>query len=582
MKALEHRLAPWVILAVTLAIALTTITIGFYTDDYAIRAGLSGQWPNGPAAWDLYRFTYGGVTENQAAIASSALPWWATPAMKLHLVRPLTSLSFLLDSKVFGASPLGWHLHSIAWYVLLVHLVGCVLRALLPRRTANLAMLVYALSAAHFLVYGWIASRHMSIAAAVGMIGVLALVRGHRLARWIFAGCLAIGLVAGETGIAIAVFGIVFVVVKTPRGALAKQLAPAALVLLAWLAFYVAVGGGASHSDGYVDPTSAPGRFAIKAVTMLPVMIGNATFGVPAEMVSVVSAGPFVIVGVVAAIFLVAMWRGVRGALAEEERSALPWLVAAALLATAPSLGGFPGARILLVPNVGFAALVAVLVVRGLEAIDGGSRLGRIARGAGASLLVLVHVVAAPVLDLGNTSFNAKVARDHAALVAGIDISDMPPGDVRLFVIGASDPLITMYPPIMSIVTSPELRARLRCWSVISPTRSDHDLRRTGPRSFTVRPTSGRMLEGPFEALYRSRSDPFRAGDEVRQCNVVYRIVAVDEGRPTEIELTFDTSLDDPSLRLLRWDGARFARLTPPPIGEAMVIPWSKGPLGMF
>jgi hypothetical protein len=579
MKLFERRIAPLAILAIVLGVALVTIRLGFYIDDYAIQAGLSGRWPNGPAAWDLYRFTYLDEAHNRAAIAASDLPWWTVPTLKLHLVRPLTSLGFLLDTKVFGnAAPLGWHLHSIAWYLLLVHLVGLVLRRLLPRGTANLAMLIFGLSTAHFFAYAWIACRHMPIAAAIGLLGIHALVREHRYASVIFAACLGVSLLAGETAIGIAVFGLVFLVATTRPTrvvAMARRVAPTAVVLVVWLAFYVSVGGGAAHSDGYVDPTSAPIRFALKAAKMLPVMIANATFGVPAEMVSAFPATPFVLVGFVAVAFVCAMWRGARTAMADDEKRVLPWLAVGAVLATIPSLGGFPGARILLVPDIGFAAIIAVLIRRGWRA-------GGVARRAGVGLLCLVHLVAAPLLDLGNSSFNAKVGRDLEALVRTIDVEDVPSGGVRLFVMGGSDPLVTMYPPIVAIATSEKLRERVRCWSVVSGTKGNHELLRSGARTIRVRPTSGRMLDGPFEALYRSKDDPLHAGDEVKQCDVVYRVLAVDEGRPTEIELDFGAPLEDPGLRILLWNGTGFERFRPPEVGASATVPWAAGPLGMF
>ena len=587
MKALEHRLAPWLVLAIALALGLASLQLGFYNDDYLLIAGVKGYWPHGPPVWDLYRFSYGSEQKNLEAIADSGLMWWASPAFKLHLVRPLASLGFALDLKLFGdGSSLGWHLHSIVWYLVLVHLVGSVLRASMPRAiaTANLAMLVYAVSTAHFFAYGWVASRHLAIAATLGMFGLLALVRGHRRGPWIFAGCLAASLGGGEAGIGIAIFGIVYVLSRPKSGSseIARKLAPTAVVLCVWLGCYVAIGGGAAHSDGYVDPTSAPGRFAMKAATMIPVMVANATFGVPAEMATIMPPAPLAVLGLVAAAFVFGMWRSARPAMLDDERSALPWLVVAGLMAIAPSLGGFPGARILLVPNLGFAALIAVLVRRGFAKIEGGSTVGRIARAGGAGLLCFVHVIAAPLIDVANASFTAKTARRLEELSATVDVSDAPPTGVRFFVLGASDPTVTMYPPTVQLATSAKHRELARCWSIVSGAKTSHEMRRVAPNVIVVRPTAGRMLDGPFEALWRSRSEPFRPGDESRQCNVVYRVNAVDGGLPSEIQLTFDVPLEDPSVRFLRWNGERFERLVVPPVGDTATIAWSAGPLGMF
>jgi hypothetical protein len=68
------------------------------------------------------------------------------------------------------------NLHSIAWYVALVAVVGLVLRSVLPRATANLAMLVFALSTAHYFPYAWISCRHMVLAAIPSLLGCWAFV----------------------------------------------------------------------------------------------------------------------------------------------------------------------------------------------------------------------------------------------------------------------------------------------------------------------------------------------------------------------------------------------------------------------
>jgi len=90
------------------------------------------------------------------------------------------------------------------------------------------------------------------------------------------------------------------------------------------------------------------------------------------------------------------------------------------------------------------------------------------------------------------------------------------------------------------------------------------------------------MLRGPFESLYRAEHVPFRVGDEARQCGATYRVTAVDAGRPTEVEIHFDRSLDDPSIRLLAWRDGRLKALSPPRIGESVEIGWAPGPLGAF
>ena len=44
--------------------------------------------------------------------------------------RPMVLLSFSLDKAIFGAQPLGYHLHSLAWHLLAVVALAAVLKDL--------------------------------------------------------------------------------------------------------------------------------------------------------------------------------------------------------------------------------------------------------------------------------------------------------------------------------------------------------------------------------------------------------------------------------------------------------------------
>ncbi len=43
---------------------------------------------------------------------------------------------------------------------------------------------------------------------------------------------------------------------------------------------------------------------------------------------------------------------------------------------------------------------------------------------------------------------------------------------------------------------------------------------------------------------------------------------------PSRVEFTFDVPLDDPSLRLVAWREGRLKAVTPPPVGESILVPW--------
>jgi hypothetical protein len=218
----------------------------------------------------------------------------------------------------------------------------------------------------------------------------------------------------------------------------------------------------------------------------------------------------------------------------------------------------------LLAANVGFSALIAVLIWRAFEGPG-------FTRRAGASLLAAVHVLLPPFFAVYNATSTVHVARatENVALTAEIG-----PNRPRVFVIGTSDSVVDLYAAHYLAASAPETMA---CWSTLSASKQAHWLSRTGPSDLQLRTESGPMLGEGWAPLYRAdvRS---RVGDEVRQCGATFRVVEAVDGRPTAVNVHFDRALEDPSVALLVWREGRLRALRLPSVGEPIRIPWSSGP----
>jgi hypothetical protein len=566
-RIFESPKAPWLILALTFVITLSGVRLGFYNDDHALRAALSGNWPHGPKWWDLYSFATGDLERNRAAIESGVLPWWTAPGFQVRLVRPLASALFAFDHAVFKDFALAYHLHSSVWYLALVASVGLLFRTVLPRATANLAMLVYALAFAHFYPWAWVSCRHMLVASVPCVLGIVALLRHPRAGPWLFALGYAVGLTAGETALGAFAFLLCHVGFDLTRRFV--SLLPAAGVSVLYLVGYKLVGGGAAESDGYLDPAHSPVAFATKACAQLPMLLGNAILAIPSEVSLLSGRLPLIALGLIGVVGVAWLVRASANQLDPVEQKALPWLVVAGVVACVPSLGAFPGGRILLLPDVGFAALIAVLLRRGF------SHAGWLRRGA-LAFLAFVHLVASPLLDVGQAFYIGHIARRVEEIA---ESAETGPGQPRAFVFGTSDPMVNMYVPAALADTA---RHRLSCWSTLSGAKRSHRITRTGNAEIVLRPLDGALVREPFETLFRSVDIPFRVGDEARQCGAVYRVTAIEAGRPTEVRVSFDRPLEDPSLRFLAWRSGRLVAAKMPAVGESMEIPWTPGPLGSF
>src|SRR5262249_7377429 len=153
--------------------------VGFLTDDYGFRAALHSRSASARAAYDLFRFVPGDGDGNATRVHSGRLPWWSAPDLKIHFIRPLTSLTFALDERAFGDNPLGYHLVSLAWYLWLLAFAAALFRSLLAPAAATCALAAFAWAGAHVEAYAWISARHVLIAAALAATA-LAIVAARR------------------------------------------------------------------------------------------------------------------------------------------------------------------------------------------------------------------------------------------------------------------------------------------------------------------------------------------------------------------------------------------------------------------
>lgn len=576
---LERPRAVPVIAALALLLALPSLAIGFYLDDYVMVSYLDHRFSYSAPWWDLYRLTPRGLDAMRAFIASGETPWWTAPQLNMHFVRPLPSALMTLDHAIFGHAPLGWHLHSLAWYAALLSVVAFFFRRVLPRATATLALLVFALSDANVFPFAWPSARYGLVAATFATLGVTAHVRfrrdGWEPGRWLGPIALVGGLLASEGALGGVAFAVAYDLVGPTAGRSRDRVVravPFVVLACAYLAVYSALGGGARGSAAYVSPLSEPGAFLAAAVTRFPVFLADAILGVPADLSFLGFERVLAVAGGIAALGFAFLWLGCARLVPEDERAALRWLGLGSVVAMAAGVGGLPGSRELLVANLGLSPILAVLFRYGFAA-------GRFAwpRRLAVGLLALAHVGLAPIGQLGNVLNMRETTR--ATEDAARSIVRVAEGAGRIFVVTASDPMASWYP---QAVVASESTGPLACWSWLSGAQADVVLTRTGARSFTLEPRGTTFLRAGFETLERSPDLPFQAGDEVTTCGARVRVVSVDGGRPARIEVTSDGDLETPGTAWLAWDAGAMRRVAFPPPGGLVTIPWTPGPSGMF
>jgi hypothetical protein len=542
----------------------------FMGDDLMQLSVLEGVSP--AAAWtgplDLYTISDGVPAHVLAMQDAGLFPWAADPAFEMAFFRPLSSGLLALDHALFGLHPAGYRLHGALWSLALVAGAGWVLRRALHGRAAAIAVLVFVLSAVHGM-FCWTAARHVVIAAALGFGALAAHLRwredGWRPGVALSLAGLALSLAASEVGVAVAVYLLAyeaFGAQGTTRARLraaAPTLGLVAVYVLAWHA----LGHGASAGTDYVDPIREPGAFLFELPARLAVLAGGVVMGGGGIDLWVLRRdlrGPLVLAGALVTAGFAAVLRVAWRETAVAQRRGAGWLGVAAVVSAVPFAGTPIGARCLLVPLVGGAALIAVVIDRWWTARRRqGAHHGRVF-GVASALIAVVHLALAPLGRLLTPIILQQGMAERAAAAvrnAELDASTLPRQTVVVLV--APDLVVGLHAAFHRLLHRLPMPA---AWRVVSWAPGPHRFVRTGLDTLE--------MEVDGSAF---RSAMLRPGTVVTLSDMEVTVLAPRDEGATRVRIRLDRPLDDPSLTLLAWRDGRLRRVEAPPLGGVITVP---------
>jgi hypothetical protein len=291
MRFLERLSGPRAVLVSALlagAVVVPSLGMGYAADDFLHLAALEGMdTPAGPL--DLFTFARGDPEHTLPFIEHGPYPWWTFPGVKLAFFRPLSSALAFAEHALFGRAPLLAHLHSLLWYVALAAVAAALYQRTLSSRVAVLAAVLFAIDDAHFMPAAWIANRNALIAGVPALLGLWAHLRAREEGwrpgyAWSVLG-FCIGLAGGE--VALAAFAYLFAYELSREERWSRRLvalAPAAVIGLAYVIAYKALGYGARDSAIYVDPVSTPLRYLAVAPARCFALIGALVMSSPVDL----------------------------------------------------------------------------------------------------------------------------------------------------------------------------------------------------------------------------------------------------------------------------------------------------------
>ena len=221
----------------------------------------------------------GDPAQRAVLLEEGVFGWWMAPDFRMSFWRPLSSLTHVVDHRLWPRSSLLAHAQTMLWFAALLAVLAALYRRFHPPWVAHLALLLYAVDDARGWVLGWTANRNALVAATLAFAALLAHDRarrdGWRPGRWLAPALFAAALLGGEA--ALAVTGYLFAhALFLDSGPLARRLArlwPYAALSLAWLSAYGMLGYGTTGGGMYLNPLSEPTLYLGALVERLPILL---------------------------------------------------------------------------------------------------------------------------------------------------------------------------------------------------------------------------------------------------------------------------------------------------------------------
>ncbi|MGQ9649729.1 MAG: hypothetical protein ACUVXJ_06445 [Phycisphaerae bacterium] len=560
---------------------LFSLRWGFLYDDYIHQFMLRRIEHGDPArAWGLFDF---GVRPGPGhpLFEWGFYPWWTDPDFKIRFFRPVSSLSIAADYRLYGDWAPGYHLTSLGLFVVLLVMVYRLYLALeLPGTALAWAMAVMALSDIHTLPVGWIANRN-ALWVAIFLVAMLLSLHACRvrprstmLVSVVVCFLLACG--AKESGI----IGLPVAFLHEwlyPRGAsgpslrdrlaaVVKSRPLAALVLAAgaYVCWYTSAGYG-TQSLLYPTPWRDPGQYFSRLASIMPVAVVSLFIGFSADVAAALRESMPWVLPAAAIVSIAVFWilgRTIR------------WTPAAflglglALFSFIPEAGADPSDRLFLNTSIGTSILIGLL----LHHVGRWSVALRERRIAQLTLAMIV-VFRGLVLPLPGTllrgHFFSRMGELDRAAIAAADIDRDRPEPRHVLVLNSPSSLLSI--------------TQLATWTVIhkDPGTRIHLLQmgrrgllwhREDDRRITLTSLGAPFGDQRFERLFRT-GRPVEPGMIHCRTSAFAAIpLDVEPNGVRRVLLEFDRSLDDDVYQFIVWQEGRFARTSPPQIGETREV----------
>lgn len=559
------------IIFLAMLFCLPMLANGLLLDDYPQRIAMY----TAPTS-NLFDFFSRGNPLTEAQLQSGILPWWMSEEAKVRFFRPIGELLIHLDYALWPDNFALMHLHSIAWYGVLLTAVASVYKRLLPLRwAAALATLMFALDYGHSAGVAWLCNRNVLVAMTLSMLCLLCHRRDSVRMSIVAVALFACSLAASESALALSGYLLAHELYLTRRSNTTKalRLLPYAVIGLCWIGFWATQGYGVSGPGFYIDIAQQPLLFLEKLVYRAPAYVVSQIAFPPVEVFGALElqtlprAMQWLAGGYIFALLGLLFWffRPLLKQLAMARFFALGLVIAAL-----PLVASSPVSRSLWYVSFGAFGLIALYVAHYREAVAtfGGNEASLRRAGIFAKTLLALHLLLSPLLFLAlpqmATAFDIAMDSETVAL---------PTTD--------SDPrlLLLASPTYIGSVTFPMLKDQALSYGA-APSRSMPTLTHIRglvdtEHAFRLRCVSEDTLVVKSEQGFASMATKpygFSAGHEVVLDDVRITVEQVNaDGQPLQIRFSFKPGALS-GYKVMRWQAERFVAATLPEIGTSIEI----------
>ena len=195
------------------------------------------------------------------------------------------------------------------------------------------------------------------------------------------------------------------------------------------------------------------------------------------------------------------------------------------------------------------------------------STLWRVVAVPAALLLVLLHIVAAPLLLTVRVSepYGPRALVDEMSLTVPLEET-----------IEEKDLVVVNHPPSPMLAGYCLLHSEHqgmpvpRALRTLAPGIAPVRVRRTDEWTLEVEPLAGYLIVP--DRLFRNENSPLHPGEQVHLERMTATVLSVEHGRPKNVAFRFETPLEDSSLCWVRFQAGEFVPWTPPPVGGEVTL----------